>query len=421
MATVSRGTKAYGGTAYQSSKTLLASELEADFNPIISEINGNLEDVNVKTGANIDPSKIGDHSVSAAEMFTVASTGDSESASLATTLEGELERIRYAIERLSIGYASTGSHAVRKNATIATTASWAEPPVRAHNLATNGGFDVWDYTAGLPLRWAQIGSCAITQQATIVTEGTGKMIRITASAAAVEGISQTFASLKSSTKYMAICRAKSGAATYEARMEVTGAITSGGYQGIATTNCQTTAAAFTTLSCVFQTDATPTNIVVRLVINADAGADFVDFDNFALYELNDYPIANGGNVVVRSASAAALTYTAAAEIDTTLKAEVTVPGPGYQILVTASLPFLNGAVGSTTMEARLKENGSVVQMLPQTVPVSAANSVSIEYAVQNPTPGTTYTYTLFGYSNAQTCTHYSTSNKSLTATLLRCG
>jgi hypothetical protein len=58
MGTITRGAKAGGGTDLNSGQTADPAEVNTDFNTIVTEINGNLENVNVKAAAGIVTSKI---------------------------------------------------------------------------------------------------------------------------------------------------------------------------------------------------------------------------------------------------------------------------------------------------------------------------------------------------------------------------
>lgn len=424
MSTASRGTKAYGGTAYQSGKVLLASELEGDFNPVYNAVNGNLEDDNVKSGAGIDPAKIDDYSANDTESLAVVSPGESASPAKATTLEGELSRLRYSVERLGIGFPA-GAHALRHGSTGPTVAGWIDAPARGANLLWDGSFEGWSSASAL-ISWSAVGAPTLARTATPVSEGAGYCVRVTSAAASAEGVSQTLAGLRASTRYLVTARARliSGGASAAAMLEVTGADAASEYRSVTGTDATTTSATFVTLSAIVKTDATPTSLVVRCLTNA-VNPCVVEFDHVSLYELQEALVPQGGNVVNRHQLSAAKSYTATVEVDTDLSVAVRAPGPGYQIVVSAELPFICGGGGGTTLEARLKENGAYVQVVAQTVSASFANTCVISYALLSPTPGTTYTYTLFGHSNITTSSHYTpaagTAFRSITATLLRCG
>ena len=157
MGTITRGTKAAGGTDFVDNTDALASEVNTDFNTVYAEFNGNIADVNVDASAGIDPTKIDDFSASASEAATATDPGISDSESLATDLSDELERIRYAIERLSLGV-----DAVRNNAGGATTTYWGDLPARGPNLIFNGQFHLFSSgTSSAPDGWTANGAVAI--------------------------------------------------------------------------------------------------------------------------------------------------------------------------------------------------------------------------------------------------------------------
>ena len=58
MGTIARGTKAGGGTNFNSGQTIDPAENNTDHNTMYTEFNGNIENVNVKAAAAIASSKI---------------------------------------------------------------------------------------------------------------------------------------------------------------------------------------------------------------------------------------------------------------------------------------------------------------------------------------------------------------------------
>ena len=107
--TVVRGIKSSGGTDYVSGFLILADEANTDANAMVAGINNvTINDANVLSSANIDPSKVGDYSATITEARTtrnpLATTDWTETAeSLATDLEGEVGGLRWVLEKMTGG------------------------------------------------------------------------------------------------------------------------------------------------------------------------------------------------------------------------------------------------------------------------------------------------------------------------------
>jgi len=402
MGTVSRGTKAYGGTEYQSGRTLLASELDGDLNPIVSEINGNLDDSNVKAGGGIDPEKIDDYSVSDTEYLSTTTPGESYAPSKPTTLAAELARIRYSILRSGAGFTASTSP-VRHGSTGATLGGWIDAPARGKNLLIDGSFESWSSGTAL-ISWSNVGSPTLARTTTLATEGAGKCVRITSAAASEEGITQTIAGLKTSQKYLVSARARlvSGDATAAARLEVTGADATSEYRPIIDTDCQTTSATFVTLCAVVKTDSTPTALTVRCITNA-INPCVAEFDHVSVFEMQESIIEMPREVIVSSVNTTATAghYVTAAWTDAGPSLSLTPPGPGYQIVVQCQACVSHP--GPDTAEAiamRLLENGSQVTCTYITQVSGYVATLHPFYMNMSPTPGTTYTYVMEGKPSA---------------------
>ena len=106
---VVRGIKSSGGTDFVSGFPILADEANTDANAMVAGINNvTINDANVLSAANIDPSKVGDYSATITEMRTarnpLATTDWTETAeSLATDLEGEVGGLRWVLQKLTGG------------------------------------------------------------------------------------------------------------------------------------------------------------------------------------------------------------------------------------------------------------------------------------------------------------------------------
>src|SRR3990172_6494239 len=158
MTTIARGTKASagGGTSFVANTDALAAEVEYDFATIYAEFNGNISDANVASGAAIEETKIDGQSDSAAERRTETTPGDTASPSDATTLAGEIARLRFKIKELGLGTATA-----RQTTAAADDVYWIDTPQMGPNLIRNGNFPLNTTAAGsAPDGWALVGTPA---------------------------------------------------------------------------------------------------------------------------------------------------------------------------------------------------------------------------------------------------------------------
>jgi hypothetical protein len=446
--TIARNTKAGGTTDVQSGQTIQPSDLNTDMNTLFNEINGNLTNANISGSAAIAYSKLtltssivtgditdgtianADVNASAAIALTklddtsgtddahddTTTPGDSESHTLPTTLDGEIEQLRYAIERQALGIA-----AGRFDATGTIEATfWGDRPVR--NLIWIQGIN-GVVTSGLPSGWTNVNTATLAQEAADAadaTAGVGRVIKITAAGSANEGMSYTLTGLKASTRYFfyALVKATSGDT---AKLTVTGADATSSFRDCTNT---TTATAWTALTCVVQTDATPTDLVASVLAAADT--DIVWNGGVAWGEASAVPLPTAPRVAVveqQIASTAGTTIDGAttdAGLDTNyqfiddgtndLDKTVYVPGDGYYIKVTADITVGQVAGSSGPQELfrwRIYQSvaGAALASVRQHTPQSdhdgsdSTDSVltdSLVWIVKNPTPGASYRYALAG-------------------------
>lgn len=145
------------------------------------------------------------------------------------------------------------------------------------NLVKNGSFESW--SAGTanqaPDGWSMIGTPTDVSRDTGDRDNFGNpyAAKITSNGAGNEGLTVTFSNLKASKKYIVICRAKATSAD-TAKIWTTG--------GGANLSETTTSTSWVTLSGTFTTDATPTNIVLK--IGSDTATDIVWFDAIIVLE-----------------------------------------------------------------------------------------------------------------------------------------
>lgn len=264
------------------------------------------------------------------------------------------------------------------------------------NLVLNNSFERDDPSStSVPTLWTEVSAPAsYSYTDTDVSEGVGLEVNITADSSQADGISQTFSGLKINTPYFVVARVHTVTGTVH--MNVAGCSVS-----LDITN--TTTGSYETLSATCTTDGVPTNIVLAFLADVDATADAFAIDHVAFMELitpDNVPtpsslVAYDENVTLTSADNLATTPGGAP--NPVASASVTVPGPGYQIIVQAEGNFIPG-VGGDTVAGQINENidgGGEVQ-------VSASQrfnsqfffqGFSMSYALENPTPGSTYEYT----------------------------
>lgn len=394
MPVPTRPTKGTSGTqSYANDTLILASELNDESVALFGAFS-NLDDSNIAAGANVDPSKIGDYSDSAAEQKTVSDPGTGSSLSAPTTLEGEIERLRYAIERLATGLDGT-AHAKRYDGSANVDVSWSDRPARGDNLAVNGSFEVKQSAtaADPPDSWAAVGTVtSAALAATDAAEGGGRMLTVTTGAVS-SGVAQTLTKLRASTRYLVSVRAKVTGGT--AQLVTVGADATSQFRDI---TLATTSGTFTTLAAVVQTDATPTALVVRLL--GAGNGDVVHFDHVCVQECTSLPAPAPTSFTAVSASTASLNLAVGVWTDLGLSCVVVPPLPGYQIEVTAKINiFFHNA---TFIAVRIREQKNAdapteVDVSFASNPAGHSDCIASTFIRKPADSGATYTYTVEAY------------------------
>jgi hypothetical protein len=447
MATIARGSKTGGGTDFNTGQAMKSAEFNTDFNTVYNEFNGSISNANISASAaiaysklnltglvvngdltdgtllnakinasaDITATKIGDISATDDAHDDTTTPGDSASHTLPTTLQGELQQLRYAIERQALGLASGRFDAT---GTIEAT-FWGDLPARG--MTSLPGFN-GVVTSGLPSGWTNVNTATLAQEAADAADGLagkGRAIKITAAGSANEGISYTLSGLKESTQYWfgALVKATTGDTV---KMTVTGADATSSFRDLTVTTTSTT---WTWIHGVVKTDATPTSLVVSVLAAADT--DIVWVADVQYGECAAVPISTGRVAVVEQqiASTAGTTIDGAttdAGLDTNyqfiddgtldLDKTVYVPGDGYYIKVTADITVGQVAGSSGPQELfrwRIYQSvaGAALASVRQHTPQSdhdgsdSTDSVltdSLVWIVKNPTPGASYRYALAG-------------------------
>lgn len=367
--TINRGTKAGSGTDWVDGEVLTAAELNTDMNEVFDEFNGNIEDINVKAAAGIDPTKVDDYSTNAAESQT-----QTDPSSLATDLSEEIAQLRYAIHQLSQGMGNT-------------TRYWSDTPAppRTDNLVLNGGFEINPAADADAAGWTGTNATRGYADASEDSEGGGMAASITATAISGQ-IAQTLGGLKPSTEYEFRARVKPTTGD-SCTLRITGG-------AVPVTDATLADGAFETLTVTATTNSTPDDLVVEL--ESDANTDVCEWDHVSAHERAVDQIARTGGYVdfTEDSTETALDGTT---WDYSITAEVTVPGPGYYIRVLTSTCAADAST-TTALEGRITENvdggGASTVVSVSGNDASNANAVYLTpfYYQTNPTPGSTYQY-----------------------------
>lgn len=443
---ISRNTKTGGGTSVNTGSVWNADDVNVDMDTMFNKLNTGLLNADIAAGAGIVYSKLSlansivtgdivdgtivnadlnaaaavaltkldDISGTAADAATATDPGVSNSESLATTGAGELERLRYAVERQALG-----PDAGRFDASaILETCYWGDLPVR--NLQRIPGIN-GVVTSGLPAGWTNVNTATLAQQAADAADGLagkGRAIQITAAGSANEGMSYTLSGLKESTRYFVGALMKATAAD-TAKLTVTGADAASSFRDLTTTTTSTT---WTWITGVVQTDATPTNLVVSVLAAADT--DIVWVADVVWGECSAVPQAHSPRVAVieqRVSSTAGTAIDGAttdAGLDTNyqfidngttdLDLTVYVPGDGYYIEVTGDFQLEettanSGVIAPVRVRIYQSVNGAALASVRERYTVGEHDGTdnvqhtftgSMTWVVKSPNPGQSYRYGL---------------------------
>lgn len=419
MSTVTRGTKAAGGTSFVDDTDILASEVNTDLDTLYTLVNGGLDSDNISASASIpnsalvdiDGTKVSDHADSNAVYAQTTSPGDSAVPDLPENLEETEERLRYRINRLT-RYANNDRYMSTADAIAA--ASWTEPPIQGTNLLVNSGFEGPDPNDNAPYGWTEEGTLTTSSNVAAPDINGSDKRAFSMQGGANTGISQTLYGLKDSTKYLFGVTYVRAAGTFKAVVESSsGGLGSGNaYQD--PTYTENTSSGTETVNLIFKTGAAAEDVKFSILSGASSGD--IDVIEAWVYELNDNKPAETPTGLMQTASASTevtnipATVASATDWDTqwtdvsTLALSQFVPSHGYRLVYEASIAWasvLNSQqyffgfrleldTGSTSVV-----DGPYIEMdddvsLGET---NGAGVVRLTYVIDNPTPGTTYTLT----------------------------
>lgn len=264
------------------------------------------------------------------------------------------------------------------------------------NMLLNGSFEAATTSdTTVAERWTESGAGkTFAFAATAVGEGAGLAFVVTddVDTNALEGVSQTLDGLDASTTYRLSVRVNPTAGD-SCRITTTGgagphvSATSAGAGG-----------SYETLTGTFSTDGTPTDIVVNLLNVADG--DICTWDHAWVWpeEIQPRRWVSGYGQTTTSSS------TASGSTDDIMTESVTIPGPGYQILVMAEVSMNCDGLTNVECEAEVEidedSGGGASNCAVASAHVRSQEtnnpdfSVSLHCFQANPTPGSTYTYTV---------------------------
>lgn len=417
MANIARGPKAAGGTSFTTG-AIIAAEVNYDLDTAYNKINGNLDEDSLSLATqipnallvDIDAAKVTDHAETAAVFLTATSGGDTGTPVLPTDLEGELEALRY-----SIGANKSISNGLKFRATSGTmtAAGWTEPPIVGFNLMPNAGFEVHSGSStDAPDGWTLVGtvsSIAIEAAADVVAGLYKRSTNITTSAA-TSGISVILSGLRASKKYLVGVAYTRTAG--EMNVTTTNALGSGDYKDLAFSDSTTTT--IMEFQGIVKSDASATDITVSIT-GTSSGANF-NLHRAWFYEMGVNSPWETPHIPMQTA-----TYTTADDVQTSagpggvwdtktdLSLSQYIPMEGYRMIYEATLTFVTEAQGGGSdvwVAFRIQQNidaggattveGPIgfVPNLAGATSVRASASVTLKYILENPTPGSTYAFTV---------------------------
>jgi len=424
MATYTRPAKTVSGdgtTSYVDGNKLPAAELNADFDNLVTVINGQIDSDNISSSAGIpnsaldeiDGTKVADHAEDDATFLTATSAGDSFSTSRPTNLEGELERLRYRL-KANNGY-FTEQKATNASNSL-TTLGWTEPPIAGPNLLLNAGFEDNAITdQDPPTHWTEEGTLTASSIESAVAAhdtygGHKRSLRFTGAASA--GISQTVQGLKAETKYLF------GAAFFL----TTGGLTLRTAGGLAASNAYqdpsetytTTGTAVVLRNYIVQTDSNATDIKVELL--GSTASNDINILGCWFHELNEAAPADLPHIPTQTASVSTEVSNIPATVDSgtdwntqwtdvsTLALSQYIPSPGYRIVYEVTIAWASPLSEATYFYGfRLEMNdgsdsypdGPYIENYdPSGASVgSSVGTVTLTHTVDECVSGTTYVFT----------------------------
>lgn len=427
MSTVSLTVKPVSGdgtTSYVDGNNLPAAELQADFDAIVNWANGDIDENNISSSAQIANSQLADIAatkVTAPSSFTTTtSPGDSATPSAPTTYSAEAARSFYKMAGLR-GYLTNVKY---MNASgVATDATWFEPRVVGPNLLKNPGFEVQSGGAGT----APDGWSLVSTPATVAIEnpafdeyGLEKRSLNIVTNGANEGISTTVSGLKDGVKYlvgMAYTITDNGTTPGVIRLSTSNGLAAGAYQNLALDGSTEAASTVVVTQGIVKPTSAPTIMTISITAT-ESGADFNVLEAW-MYELGEsYPVSLPSIPTETKRVTSATTYPSSGwtgtgatwrtETLTGLSVTRYIPASGYRLIYEVSVPFKDidsaaGREGSRlylAIQANIDGGGASTVAGPvyyETIGASSdidtGGTMTCRYVLDNPTPGSSYAMT----------------------------
>jgi len=402
MGTITRPGKVAGGTSVTTDTNIEASDWNGDVDTIYNEFNGQIDDDNIKSSAGIDPAKIDDYSVSAAESVTIVSPGTTDTPLKATDLTGEIARLRYNDVYAGLGI-SAQYYDGSANATIGP---WDGVRV-GHNLVQNGSLQLSSAgTPNAPDGWSLSNTPTSVSLLTVGADIDSAQVCAIVGSGTADGITQTIKGLKDSTLYIIGCRAR--AANNAATMTVSGGLATGAFKNT-NRSIAVHASTYTTYSLAVKSTASGGNITITFATGSTA-ADALYIHDVFMYEVAKDPKSLSTNTVYKKSLSSSTTISGALSNawvsgPSGLNISVFAHKANQRVIFHASLSVYQGVSAGPVGAIRLKRDGTVVAG-PYPVTEDAAGYMQITDVVDNPTPGAAIDYTFEVWDDSGGFTDY---------------
>ena len=210
MGVIQRNTKTSSGSRSFAGGTIINDdEVDADFDTVYGLVNGNIDEDNIDPNAQIpnsslvviEPSYVNDHSDDDATYLTKTDPGDSGTPEKPTTLEGELERLRWVAQA---DKHQLGNLKYVDIAGAVQAAGWIEQPIVGRNMLPNPGFELQSGAANsAPDGWTLVNVPPTVEivAADLPLAGLYKRSLHIVADGANQGISRAVSGLKPGIKY----------------------------------------------------------------------------------------------------------------------------------------------------------------------------------------------------------------------------
>lgn len=403
---------------YSSGAVISSAEVNANEDAIINALNA-LDEDNFDPSTQIPnsmlvaiaPTKVDDFASTSAQYFLTTSPGTTAVPSLPSDLSLEMRRLRYrllAISRL------TNTYYTKSDGTQAQVA-WVEPAIVGPQLLSNNGFEVkTSATANVaPDGWTAVGpatSYVVTANAD-TSFGKNKRSVVITAAANGDGLSYVAKGLKASTKYLIGAAFVRGSGTFS--IQTTGGVSGADYQNLTSSLADGSTVGAAYLQGVVSTDSSANDVTVKFLISTGGGGSNVAVYQVWMYELRDQTTLDRPYIPMQTANyttandsiagGAAATWTN----KTALTLAQFIPQLGYRLRYAVTLSFKGEAIAGSVrkmqyafrIQQKIDAGAAATVEGPyswisnqQTNAEFIGGVVRMEYVIENPVPGSTYTF-----------------------------